>query len=432
MPGSDRRYSARLAALLLAIPVVIWTPESVGAANAAAGASNADWVGAWAQAPQPAMPGGQASFDHQSIRLIERVSCGGGRWRIHVSNLYGDAPLLIGAAHVARRTAGGAIDPNTDRLLSFAGETTFTIPARAEALSDPIDLEVPALSDLAVSLYLPQPTVASTTHILAMQTSYVSQDPGDSTAAAEMPNAKAIHSRPFLAGIDVVAPAGGATIVVFGDSGVDGDGSSADANRRWTDALAARLKASGGTRLGVLNEGIIGNRLLRDSPGKSAAQFGAALGPSGLARFDRDVLSRPGVKYVLIRLGINDIAMPGSLADDAERATAADLIAGYRQLLGMARQHGLQVIVTTLTPFERAEFAPGFYTPRKDQVRQAVNAWIRSSGEFDAVVDLDLVLRDPHHPRRLAPQVDSGDHLHLNDRGYTRAAEAVPLSLFRL
>jgi lysophospholipase L1-like esterase len=291
---------------------------------------------------------------------------------------------------------------------------------------------VPALSDLAVSLYLPRPTVVTTTHILTMQTGYVSQDPGDSTGAAESPHGKTMDARPFLTSIDALAPAGGATIVAFGDSGVDGDGSTADANGRWTDALAARLQASGGTGLGVVNEGIIGNRLLRGSPRKSAAQFGAVMGPSGLARFDRDVLSHPGVKYVLIRLGLNDIALPGSLADDAESASAADLVSGYRRLVGVAHQHGLRVIATTLTPFENADIAPGYYTPYKDKVRRAVNAWIRSGGEFDAVVDLDLILRDPHHPRRLAPRFDSGDHLHVNDTGYVRAAEAVPLSVFGL
>ena len=304
-------------------------------------------------------------------------------------------------------------------------------------VSDAVELDVPALSDLAISLFLPKTTEATTLHILAMQTSYVSSDTGDCTADVKFPVATTIHSWPFLTGVDVAASAHGAAIVAFGSSLTDGDGSTLDANRRWPDVLAERLQkgADGKTEVGVLNQGIIGNRLLNDSPQQAGSPFGAALGQAGLARFERDVLAQAGVRYVVVGLGINDIAFPGSLTPLTERISAESMISGYRQLIRRAHQNGIRVIGTTNPPFENAflvlsETAPPvtFYSPEKEIVRQKVNDWIRSSGEFDDVLDFDVVLRDPSHPMRLLPIYDSGDHLHPNNAGYIAAGNAIPLA----
>lgn len=394
------------------------------------------WIGTWAASPQPFMPGNLQSFRNQSLRLIVHTSAGGTKLRITISNAFGDHPLLIGHAHIARRNTEADIDPTSDRTLMFHGRSSATIPARSMVRSDPVELDVPALSDLAISLFLPDTTEATTLHILAMQTSYVSSDTGDSTADVKFPVAKTIHSWPFLTGVDVVASAHGAALVAFGSSLTDGDGSTLDANRRWPDVVAERLQkgADGKAEVGILNQGLIGNRLLNDSP--QGSPFGSALGQAGLARFERDVLAQAGVRYVVVGLGINDIAFPGSLTPLTERISAESIISGYRQLIRRAHQKGIRVIGTTNPPFENAFLVLSktgppvtFYSLEKEIVRQKVNEWIRSSGEFDDVFDFDLVLRDPSHPTQLLPIYDSGDHLHPNDAGYIAAANAIPLAL---
>jgi lysophospholipase L1-like esterase len=241
--------------------------------------------------------------------------------------------------------------------------------------------------------------------------------------------------------VDVESSARGAAIVAFGSSLTDGDGTESDSNGRWPDVLAQRLqKSSGGkAELGVLNEGIIGNRLLNDSPMEAAGgRFGSVLGQAGLTRFDRDVLAQSGVKYVIVGLGINDIAMPGSLTPATEGIKAESIIAGYRQLISWAHQRGIRIIGTTNPPFENSFLdlgPPGppitFYTPEKERMRQKVNAWILSSEEFDGVVDLDAVVRDPSHPTQLLPNYDSGDHLHPNNAGCRAEGDAIPLALFQ-
>jgi lysophospholipase L1-like esterase len=397
------------------------------------------WIGTWAAAPQPFLPGGLQTFRNQTLRLIVHTSAGGTKARIRISNTYGDRPLLIGGAHVARRAAAAAIDPASDRTLLFHGHSTTTVPARTMVVSDPVELDVPPLSDLAISLFLPDTAAATTTHILARQTSYVSPDGGDFTGTVSFPVAKAIGSWPFLSGVDVEASPRGQAIVAFGSSLTDGDGSTKDANRRWPDVLAERLQkdVGGQAEVGVLNEGIIGNRLLKDSPQQPELGFGGALGEAGLARFERDVLAQAGVKYVIVGVGINDIVFPGSLTPLTESVSAESIISGYRELVARAHERGIRVIGTTNPPFENAflilaETAPPvtFYTPEKEAVRQKVNAWIRSSANFDAVVDLDEVLRDPSRPTRLLPTYDSGDHLHPNDAGCIAEAGAIPLALF--
>jgi lysophospholipase L1-like esterase len=265
-----------------------------------------------ATAAQPFIPQSLEAYRNQSLRLIVHTSAGGKRVRIKISNTYGDRPLLIGGAHVARRTAEAEIDPRSDRMLKFQGKSSTTVPAGSMVVSDPVEMDVPGLSDLAVSLFLPQPTEARTSHSLAMQTSYVSPETGDSTAVVKFPVAKAIHSWPFLTGVDVEASPGSAAVVAFGSSLTDGDGTTADTNGRWTDVLAKRLQKSAEVKveIGVLNEGMIGNRLLHDSPKGADNPFGAGLGQAGLARFERDVLAQAGVRYVIVGLGINDILFP--------------------------------------------------------------------------------------------------------------------------
>jgi lysophospholipase L1-like esterase len=408
-------------------------------------AAQPTWIGTWATAPQADIPAHVQTFWNQTLRLIVHVSAGGKKVRIKVSNTFGDRPLLIGAAHIARRAAGADIDLASDRILKFRGHPSTTVAARSMVMSDPVDLDVPALSDLAISLFFPEPAVATTSHILALQTNYVSAETGDSTSAAKFPVAKTIDSWPFLTGVDVAASPRGATIVAFGSSTTDGDGSTDDANRRWPDVLAERLQkeASGKAELGVLNEGIIGNRLLADSHsprqeggpfGDTLKRFGDALGEAGVARFDRDVLAQASVKHVILLLGINDILFPASFTPASEGVSAQSVISGNRQLIARAHKKGIRVIGTTVPPFEDATFRGPtihFYTPEKESVRQEVNAWIRTSGEFDAVVDFDEVVRDPSHPTRLLAAYDSGDHLHVNDAGNVAQGNAFPLNLFR-
>jgi lysophospholipase L1-like esterase len=227
-----------------------------------------------------------------------------------------------------------------------------------------------------------------------------------------------------------------AVIVAFGSSLTDGDGTTTDKNRRWPDVLAERLQkgGDGNVDMGVLNEGIIGNRLLYDSPKGTENPFGAGLGEAGLARFERDVLAQAGVRYVILGLGINDILFPAfPFTPPSEKAEAEDIISGYRQLIARGHGKGIRVIGTTNPPFENSDFeglVTAFYTPQREAVRQKVNDWIRSSGEFDGIVDLDAVLRDPVHPTRLLPAYDSGDHLHPNDAGCIAEANAIPLGLF--
>lgn len=406
----------------------------------AADSAKLHWIGTWAAAPQPPTPQHSPTYHNQTLRLIVHTSLGGSRVRIKVSNTFGDRPLLIGGAHIARRMDVVDIDQASDRLLKFHGQPSTSIAPGAMVVSDPVELEVPALSDLAISLFLPETTEIKTTHILAMQTSYVSSETGDFTSTVKFPVAKKISSWPFLTGVEVEVAAHGAAIVAFGSSLTDGDGTDPDSNGRWPDVLAQRLQNSAGGKaeLGILNEGIIGNRLLNDSPPEAAGgRFGAALGQAGLKRFDRDVLAQPGVKYVIVGLGINDIAFPGSLTPADEAVKTESVIAGYRQLIARAHEKGLRIIGTTNPPFENAFLDLGspsppitFFNAEKEGVRQKVNQWILQSGEFDGVVDLDAVLLDPSHPTRLLPSYDSGDHLHPNNAGCRAEGEAIPLSLF--
>jgi lysophospholipase L1-like esterase len=276
-----------------------------------------------------------------------------------------------------------------------------------------------------------------------LQTNYVSGQTGDATAAATFPVDKTTANWPFLTGVDVTTSPRGASIVAFGSSTTDGDGSTKDTNRRWPDVLAERLQQAGYTELGVLNEGVIGNRLLSDaqSPRQTGGplaevfeKLGPSLGESGVVRFERDVLGQAGVKYVVLLLGINDVLFPGSFIAATENVSKEALISGNRQLIARAHKHRIKAIGTTIPPFEHALFRSpsfdGFYTPEKEKIRQEVNEWIRHGGAFDGVIDLDAVVRDPDHPTQLLPAYDSGDHLHVNNAGNVAQGNAISISLF--
>lgn len=422
-------------------------PNHFTALSADVNRGGQQWIGTWATSPQHFIPGSIQTFRNQSLRLIVHTSVGGEKVRIKISNAFGDQPLLIGGAHIARRATGPDIDPTSDRPVMFRGRSTAKVAAGSVAVSDPVDLDVAPLSDLAISLFFPETTEAKTIHTLALQTNYVSPETGDSTAKVNFPVAKTIVSWPFLTGVEVAASRQGAAIVAFGSSLTDGDGSTKDTNGRWPDVLAVRVQKEGGSAatLGVLNEGIIGNRLLSDinSPrqiggppplGEVFQQLGPVLGEAGMTRFERDVLEQAGARYVILGLGVNDILFPGSFIPAAESVNAQNLISGNRQLIVRAHKKGIRAIGTTIPPFEHALFRnplfDRFYTPEKEKVRQEVNSWIRTSGEFDGVIDFDAVVRDPSHPTQILPGFDSGDHLHVNNAGNVAQGNAIPLALF--
>ena len=415
---------------LLACSLVMSLAQAAGAPAPDAAASGA-WIGTWAAAPQQPFTGAAGHWRDQTLRLVVHASAGGHGARVRLANTYGDVPLVVGAAHLALRAAGADVVPASDRALRFGGADAVTIAPGASVLSDAVDLDVPPLADLAVSLYLPKPTVGSTSHVLALQTGYVSSA-GDASGAAHFPVAGRIDEWPFVTGVDVRPAAGAAsTVVLFGDSMVDGDGSSPEANRRLPDALAARLQAAG-AHAGVLNEGVIGNRLLRASPAGPRNRLGPGFGDAGVDRFERDVLAQPGVAAVVVRIGTNDIGFAGAFAPEDETPSLEQLVAGYRSLVARARRHGVRVVAMTCPPFEGTTLAPGYWTPAKEPLRLQLNAWLREGGAFDAVVDADRVLRDPAHPSRLLPAFDSGDHLHPGDAGYAALAAAIPLAALGL
>ncbi|MFD9445227.1 SGNH/GDSL hydrolase family protein [Streptomyces sp. NPDC060006] len=418
----------------------------LGAALAPAASARApapeptSWTGTWATAPT-AVPGSDTTtFRDRTIRQIVHTSIAGNALRIRLSNEFGTQPLKIGEVRVARRAAGtdaSAIDPATDRAVTFSGRPSVTIPAGAPAVSDPVALRVPASSDLVVSLHLPERTPGSTVNSFASQRAYVAA--GNVTGETEIEAESVTQRWYFLTGVSVrtasPAPSGGnraSAVVALGDS-ITAD-TTLDSNHRWSDFLAKRLQGPGGPRhpVGVLNKGISGNRLLRDPnppAGHPAEAYAAYFGESALKRFDRDVAAQPGVRHVLVLLGVNDLGHPGTVAPLSEKVTAQDLIEGHRQLVARAHERGLRIYGATITPFKGDTL--GFYTPENAAARRAFNHWLRTSGAYDAVIDFDAALRDPADPERLLAAYDSGDHLHTNDAGREAMARAVPLRLFR-
>lgn len=378
----------------------------------------ARWVGTWAASPvNEAVNSGQAEPDNATYRNIVHISMGGNALRVQLTNEFGTAPLTVGAAHIAVSAGNGAIQASTDHALTFNGQTTVTIPAGALVISDPVSMQAAPLSDLAVSVYLPEQHINTMScHPLGSSTNYILK--GDAATAPTAENASQIGSWCFVKGIDVRTDSDkAAAIVTYGDSITDGAHSTPNANRRWPDELAARLQADKKTaHLSVLNEGISGNRVLHDGAG-----------PSALARFDRDVIAQSGVKYLIILEGINDIGRLAHPRDPGDKITTQDLIFGLTQLVTRAHQHGIKVFGATLTPYVGA----GYATEAGEQIRQAYNQWIRTSGVFDEVIDFDKTTQDPAKPTMFLPDYDSGDHLHPKDSGYKAMGDSIDLSLFR-
>lgn len=404
---------------------------SGGAPAAQSPGRSGGWVGTWAtavveRAPAPPRPA-QADaprpqgpppvvLSNVTLRQVVRASIGGDRVRVVFSNVHGKTPLRIGGAAVGRRGKDSAMAPGSSHALTFGGAKEALVSAGAVLVSDPAPLQVPPLSDLVVDLFLPDDGTSGvlTVHNGARQTNYVSQ-PGNHAGMADLPVASTTTSWFFLSRIEVLAPAARGAVVTLGDSITDGYNSTNDRNSRWPDHLAARLLGSkGNLRFGVLNVGIDGNKVLRDG-----------LGVSALARLDRDVLVQTGATHVVVLEGINDVG----LARGGPRATAPELIAGHRQLIARAHALGLKILAGTLLPFEGTAI-PDYYTPEGEKTRLAVNAWIRTSGEYDGVIDFEAAVRDPKQPSKILAQYDSGDHLHPGDAGYAAMAAAVDLKLF--
>ena len=347
--------------------------------------------------------------------MVARASIGGRRVRVQLSNALGNSRLAIGAAHIAIRQKDAAIVSASDHALTFAGRTSFTIPPGALVVSDPVDLDVPRFTDLAISIYLPEDTGPPTVHPLGLHTTYIAS--GDVTADATLNPSTLTSAYFWLSGIDVLASSNASAIVAFGDSITDGFATTVNKDQAWPTLLASRLASNKSTAmLSVLNLGISGNRVLRDVAGTNA-----------LARFDRDVLARPGVRWMILLEGINDItfsAIPG--IPPGQAVTAEDLIWGYRQILERAHMHGIKVVGATIMPVEGVPT----YTEDGESVRQAVNQWIRTGQAFDAVIDFDALTRDPANPKRLRAEFDAGDHVHPNDAGNQAMADAIHLATF--
>jgi lysophospholipase L1-like esterase len=404
-------------ALTLALVLVLSMALGGGAlANPTPAGEN--WLTSWYAAPQagwgssfPLPMQVPAYLDNQSLRETVRLSVGGHRIRLVFSNRHGREPLVIGAARVRL-----ADDGHAGQALTFSGSSAVSILPGETATSDPVAVRVPALARLVVTSWLPGRTAVTSFHWGAQQT--IRLAPGDATAAVAMPAGTVVAGRLFLSAVQVEAGGHGRTVVTLGDSITDGNGSTPDTDRRWPDFLAQRLAPHG---MAVANAGISGARLARDGMGQSA-----------LARLKDDVLDQPGVSDVIVLLGINDIGWPGSPFAPAEHAVTLDeLTSAYRQLVAAAHARQVRVTAGTLPPFEGAlEGTPyaGHYSVAKERLRDEFNAWIRSAGIFDGVVDFDAVLRDPARPRRLRAGFDSGDHLHPGDAGYRAMAAAIDTS----
>ena len=428
-----RRFAARpvlgaLLALFFSFFAAALAVPARAAAPAQTSAAPAEWVGTWAAAPYDGDPWHTTpTLVDSTLREIVDTSLAGKALRIRFTNEFGTEPLRIDAATVALSTGfpasaqGGAtaetaIDPVTLHTLTFGGQPSIVIPPGAIALSDPVDMPTSAFANLAISLYLPLQRISHISfHGSAQQDNFI--ETGNHVDAPRLDTPVKISSWYFLSGVDVepVAPHA-AAVVAFGDSITDGAWVTENSNRRWPDDLAVRLHDNPATAgLSVLNEGIGGNCVLI-----------YCVGPNALARFDRDVLSQAGVKYVIVLESINDI---GALHDPNRpdyNLTAQDLEQGLSQLVARAHEHGIKVFGATLTPFKGAVY----FTEKGEQIRETLNAWIRTSGVFDGTIDFDKATRNPADPLTYLPAYDSGDHLHPGDAGYAAMANAIPLSLF--
>ena len=387
----------------LAIPAISQTQDK----------NQPHWIATWAGSPWTTRL--ETSPGYSTFRNVVHVSLGGNAVRVVLTNEWGRTPLKIGSAHLALNAGNGKIQPGTDHALTFAGQPNVTVPSGSYILSDPIPMPVGSMADLAISVYLPEQTIdIPTCHPMAITNNYIVT--GDATAQTELERAHSYPSNCFIKSIEVTADEKAGTIVAFGDSITDGAYSTPDANLRWPDVLAARLQADKHTaNLAVINQGFGGNRILYDGSG-----------PSALARFDRDVLAQPGVRYVILLEGINDIGQMSRPDSPESQLTPQELIFGYAQLIIRAHQHGIRVFGATITPNEGVHSA----TPQGEKVREAFNTWLRTSGIVDGVIDFEKAVQDPANPRRLLTSYDSGDHIHPSDAGYKVMGQAIDLKLF--
>ncbi len=393
-----------------------------------AGANGGYWVGAWEAADYaplsfvPVLP--DPPVADKTIRMIIRSAIGGPRLRVRFSNEFGEKPLRIGAAHIAIAAKGSSVQPNTDRVLTFDGHTTVTIPPGAPLLSDPIELPVAALSEVAISIYFPSETSLSTVHRGAQRDSYVA-GPGDMTAATDLSNSDVKKAWYFLSGLEVLTDRA-STVVAFGDSITEGSNNEPLAYADYPDQLAERLAGSPThSPVAIVNGGIAGNRILHDGAGISA-----------LARFDKDVLSLPGVSSIIVLEGINDIGFPRARLNElkipnpppnrfvSEKVSAEEIAQGLQQVISRAHEHGMRVFGATLMPFEGTIA----YDSEGEALRQSVNQWIRTAKKFDGVFDFDALVRDPDRPTHLRKAYDSGDHIHPNAAGYKAMADSISLA----
>jgi lysophospholipase L1-like esterase len=378
------------------------------------------WVSSWAASPQVAVPGSSAAngFDNQTVRNIVFTSVGGDLVRVRFTNTFGTTPLQIGSASIAVAGTGAAAAGPTIPL-TFGGQPGIQIPDGSEALSDPVRMSVPRLHDLDVSVYLPQATGPATQHALGRQTTYVASGDHTSDSDGSAYTAQG-QSWFFIDSVDVSSREEHlGTLVAFGDSITDGFASTVDANTRWPNDLARRLNSRHDT-LAVADEGISGDRVLTSD---------LCCGVNALARLDRDVIDRAGARAVILLMGINDIGFsvtpPNPVTNPLPDVSAAQIIAGYEQIIAQAHAAGLKIFGGTLTPFKGA----GYFSTAGEAKREAVNHWILTSGAFDGVIDFASVVADPGDPTMMAPQYDSGDHLHPNDAGYQAMANAIPLRM---
>ena len=414
----------KLAPKILAAAAILSLSVSMTAKKPPKSPASPHWIASWGasqQIPEPQNAIPRDDLRDATVRQIFHLSVGGHALRIHLSNAFGTAALHFTSVHIARplSPASAAIDPATDHALTFNGKPDVTIPPGAEFLSDPVAYPVAPLSDIAVSFHLDEPPSPETGHPGSRATSYYLR--GDQVSAADLPDAKQVDHWYQLTEIDVAAARDGGVVVALGDSITDGHGATTNGNDRWTDVLARDLQSSPKTRnIGVSNQGIGGNHLLIDG-----------LGPNALARFDRDVLAPSGVRWVIVFEGVNDLgglARIHEVSAEEHAALVEQVIGAYRQIVARAHAHGVRVFGATITPYTGS----GYYHPGplSEADREAVNRWIRTPGNFDAVVDFDAVVRDPAQPDRLLPAYDCGDHLHPSPAGYKAMGDAIPLTLF--
>jgi lysophospholipase L1-like esterase len=409
MGKSVLRVASAAMCMLGLVTAGLWHVGSAGATTGATtgrhaqAAADAAWTGTWAASPQSS----GSSFNQQTLRQIVHTSISGTAARIQLSNAFGSAPVTITDVHVARRTSGPSVDAGTDRAVTFGGSTSVTIPAGAKAVSDSVAFPVAALSDVAVSFYLPQQVTNATQHQLAQQTNYVAG--GDVAGNATLSGAQTNGSYTFLADLDVQNSAAEGAVATLGASITDGIASAGDANRRWPNDLAVRLNQAGRT-IGVLNQGISGNSLLHDGAGQSAVN-----------RFNRDVVQQPNVKWVIFADDpINDV-------NNSNPPSASQLTAALTQLINAAHQAGITFLCATLTPFK----PDNGWTQAGENSRDGYDAFVRAANSgCDGIVDVDTATHDPANPQQYLPAYDSGDHLHPNTDGLQAIANAVNLDLF--